>query len=274
VVTRRCTRLGRRRRCAVGWPNGELLTGSFALGNGTLIASADRKYIVGIYNSGESMKIVNFANNTQVGASGDCPHCGVRSLFNPVVQGYVETQTGNFQSIAQTAQCVSCKNFLLVTATKHAGQGATEFSLRAVYPIDKPKDTVDGAVPKAIADDFAEAMRCQFILAYKATVTMCRRALQAAVLEKMASPDRSLIHQIDELAEKGVITNPLKDMAHVIRLTGNVGAHPDEDGLKNVTDEDAEDILQFTKEFFHHVYVMPAKLKSRKSPPATAGPKA
>ena len=213
------------------------------------------------------MQIVNFASKTQVGASGDCPHCGVRSLFNPVVQGYVETQTGNFQSIAQTGQCVSCKQFVLITATKNSGAGATEFSLRAVYPIDKPKDTVDAAVPKAIADDFAEAIRCQWILAYKATVTMCRRALQAAVLEMRASPERKLLHQIDELATKGVITNPLKEMAHAIRLTGNVGAHPDEDGLNDVTDKDAEDMVQFTKEFFHHVYVMPAKLKARKPKP-------
>jgi hypothetical protein len=213
------------------------------------------------------MKIVNFASNTLVGASGDCPHCGVLSLFNPVGQGYIETAARNFLTIAQSAQCVSCKKFLLVTATKNAGQGATEFSLQAVYPINKPKDTVDGAVPKAIADDFAEAIRCQFILAYKATVTMCRRALQAAALEKKASADRPLIHQIDELATKGVITNPLKEMAHAIRLTGNVGAHPDEDGLKDVTDNDAEDIVQFTKEFFHHVYVMPAKLKAREPKP-------
>jgi hypothetical protein len=34
-----------------------------------------------------------------------------------------------------------------------------------------------------------------------------------------------------------------------------------------VTDKDAEDMVQFTKEFFHHVYVMPAKLKARKPKP-------
>ncbi len=32
---------------------------------------------------------------------------------------------------------------------------------------------------------------------------------------------------------------------------------------KDVTEQDAADIVEFTREFFHHVYVMPAKLKAR-----------
>jgi hypothetical protein len=40
---------------------------------------------------------------------------------------------------------------------------------------------------------------------------------------------------------------------------GNLGAHPDADGFKNVTDRDTEDIVEFTEEFFHRVYVMPAE---------------
>ena len=213
------------------------------------------------------MRTVNYPSNTQVGASGDCPHCGVHSLFVPVVKGHIENRPRNNQFIAQTAQCVNCKDFVLITATKNVGLGATEFTLVHFYPIGKPKDIVDAAVPPAIAGDFAEAIRCQFIRAYKAAVTMCRRALQAAALDKKASPDRKLLHQIDELATRGVITNPLKEMAHAIRLTGNIGAHPDEDCLKDVTDTYADDIVQFTKEFFHHVYVMPAKLKARDKNP-------
>jgi len=39
-----------------------------------------------------------------------------------------------------------------------------------------------------------------------------------------------------------------------------------------VTENDASDIVEFTREYLHHVYVMPAKLKARKTPPTTAGP--
>jgi len=51
-------------------------------------------------------------------------------------------------------------------------------------------------------------------------------------------------------------------------LTGNDGAHPDKDGLSDVKEKDSTDIIEFTREYLHHVYVMPAKLKARKPAPA------
>jgi hypothetical protein len=83
---------------------------------------------------------------------------------------------------------------------------------------------------------------------------------------------KKLNAQIDELAEKQIITASLKEMAHEVRLTGNDGAHPGEDGLNDVSPEDATDMIQFTQELFHHVYVMPAKLKARKALPPSPDP--
>jgi hypothetical protein len=41
--------------------------------------------------------------------------------------------------------------------------------------------------------------------------------------------------------------------------------------LRDVTEQDASDIVEFTREYVHHVYVMPAKLKARKPPAASGG---
>jgi len=83
--------------------------------------------------------------------------------------------------------------------------------------------------------------------------------------------------KIDELFKAGTITGPLQQMAHRVRLEARVAAHPQEDGLDDITDENADAIIEFTQEFFDHVYVMPAKLKraveraeQRKSAPAVA----
>ncbi len=100
---------------------------------------------------------------------------------------------------------------------------------------------------------------------------MCRRALQASCVELKAK-DAKLQDQIDELASKGVITESLKQMAHEVRLTGNDGAHPGKDGLNDVSEPDSRDMIEFTREFFHHVFVVPAKLKARQAPPAPATP--
>lgn len=209
------------------------------------------------------MEIVNFPpSHTQVGARGVCPHCSHLSYFQPVTSPYIDPADHGLR-ICNAAQCQSCKGYILAVG-KRGAAGQNPYNLEACYPLGKPNDRVDQAVSPGIAGDFREALRCQWIKAYKATVAMCRRAIQASALEKGASTRKKLIEQIDELADKGIITTFVKEMAHEIRLIGNVGAHPDEDGLADVTEADAGDIVEFTREYFHHVYVMPAKLKARR----------
>jgi hypothetical protein len=124
---------------------------------------------------------------------------------------------------------------------------------------------VEEGIPPNIAADLQEAMRCRWVNGYKSTVTMCRRAIQASCLEKKANPKKKLTDQIDEIAKNGLITEPLRLFAHEVRLEGNDGAHPDADGLSYVTEKDADDIIEFTVEYLHHVYVMPEMLTKRKA---------
>src|ERR1700680_2457861 len=125
------------------------------------------------------MNIVNFPENSynQVGASGQCPHCGVTSLLKPVTN-YLERNPQNSRvTLVCSTQCESCKQFAMVIG--QADRPNSPYSLVAVYPLGKPRDAVDVNVPKPIADDFAEALRCQWIQAYRACVVMCRRAIQS-----------------------------------------------------------------------------------------------
>jgi hypothetical protein len=98
---------------------------------------------------------------------------------------------------------------------------------------------------------------------------MCRRAVQSSAIN-LGAKGGKLIDQIDDLSKTGIITIPLKEFAHEVRLTGNDGAHPDKDGLDDVTEMDGEAIIEFTREYLHHVYVMPAKLAARRIPPAAS----
>lgn len=217
----------------------------------------------------DRVEIVNFSSQgfNQIGASGDCPHCLRKSYFRPLGAAHQE-QAYNSQSfrIVNAAQCEACKRFLLVEGIKPFSNQPAQ--LVNVFPLGKPNETVDTEVPAPVADDFKEALRCEWIKSYKASVVMCRRAVQGSVIELGAKGDR-LIDQIDYLFKNGKITEALKDFAHEVRLTGNDGAHPGKDGLSDVSPKDASDIIEFTREYLHHVYVMPAKLKARK-PSATA----
>lgn len=120
---------------------------------------------------------------------------------------------------------------------------------------------VDLAIPDNIASDYLEALLCRKVGAYKATVTMCRRALQGSLLEMGANKKLKLEKQIDELLSKGKITEPICNEAHKIRSLGNIGAHPDKDRLKDISEEEAEKILKFIKAYFECVYITPAGMK-------------
>lgn len=125
--------------------------------------------------------------------------------------------------------------------------------------------TVDSSIPKEVADDYIEATRCIDVSAPRATVTQSRRAIQDACVLVGADPKADLVDQIDELEKKRLINPGLKDIAHTIRMIGNWGAHPQGDHLKDVTSDDALEILKFTSEFLDEIFIRPARLKTLKT---------
>ena len=73
---------------------------------------------------------------------------------------------------------------------------------------------------------------------------------------------------IDWLENNRKITPALKDVAHQIRLGGDRAAHPPEDPgappkyepMIKIEKDHAEAIVQFTRHFLDHVYVIPKRL--------------
>ena len=212
---------------------------------------------------------------------GECPHCWRHSVFIQVTTvSAVEVSAGH-QRIAVGMQCQGCLDYILALAMK-TRRHPMPSSLAYVkhYPLGTPDDTVDENVPKAIANDFAEAMRCLWVKSYKATVAMCRKSVEAACKREGAT-GRNLEKKLDRLEAKGIITEPLKQMAHAVRISGNKGVHGKKkedapeaeesalaiDDLDSFSPEESEAMIAFTKEFFHHVYVMPALLEKYKPKP-------
>ena len=184
-----------------------------------------------------------------------CPHCNTKCSF-------YGTGSGNSLSL----YCNSCKEGVYFKL----GQ---EFDIKENYPEiirlskNNVKDsyprqvvTADPAIPEEIADDFKEAKKCVSISAKKATVTMCRRVLQNTCISKKCSAKKELVYQIDELESNRIINPTMKEVAHTIRKIGNWGAHPQDDPLKDVTFEDALELLKFTSEFLDEVFVRPSRL--------------
>ncbi len=178
----------------------------------------------------------------------DCPHCKTSSKFDIRQQMVVDRNERH-----SIVSCTICgKHTYLLTDTSN--------NLKFQYPIAGM--SIDQSIPQEVAEDYIEGMKCLSVGAHKAAVTMFRRSLQTALLQKGALRGE-LRNQIDELAGRNTIPSDLKDLAHNIRVTGNDGAHPN---LVDIRPEDAKEIKEFTDHFFDYVYVIPsrvAKMKSR-----------
>lgn len=181
-----------------------------------------------------------------------CPHCNAVSTH--------KIACGNGDHVLLI--CDNCDKIVYVML-KHVPQehGGAVPAIADMYPKRTPK--TDIAIPRNVADDYIEAVKCFDVGAHRASVVMCRRALQSSAIDRGAKKER-LADQINELFQRGIITKELEDWSHEIRLSGNIGAHPNEDGLQDVVKDDTEEIIAFLEEFLNYVYIMPSRVSSRR----------
>ena len=113
---------------------------------------------------------------------------------------------------------------------------------------------VPGGLPLTIYQDVLEASRCMDIEASRAAAVMVRRALQSALIDKGADKSKSLVEQIAELKDKGLLSSDVVSFAQGLRFLGNFGAHPSDDELEEVTLEDAKFGFQVVSKILRQLY--------------------
>lgn len=219
--------------------------------------------------------------------SGKCPHCQQGTVFMQVTSVFQDHLADWDYRLAVGMQCQGCLECVLAIALKTAQPNKpTNLSYVAHYPLGNPDDSVDENVPKPIAEDFSEAMRCLWIKSYKAAVAMCRRSVEATC-KHFGATGGNLEKKIDSLAAQGKINAPLKDMAHAVRLSGNRGLHGKKSATQNETaeaekaseqetplddldlfgEDEAKAMIVFTQQLFYNLFVIPALLEKYKPKP-------
>ena len=191
-----------------------------------------------------------------------CPHCHAISAFDCIF-----SRTGIFEGEFYPVsiwQCHNCDRAIFLTHIKaryksDAQKNPDPFS---ILPATQP--TVDSRVPAGIANDFIEAARDYNIASHKSAAVMARRTIQTMCLNLGATKGKKLHEQITELKVSGKLHPDLADIATEIRFLGNDGAHPDDDGLDEISPEDAKEILEFTAELLDDLYVRPQKVAAMK----------
>ncbi|MFM9951719.1 MAG: DUF4145 domain-containing protein [Saprospiraceae bacterium] len=185
----------------------------------------------------------------------NCPHCHKYTELTRLIKATgasingreIEFQISWYKSETKETwwigKCNSCQNPVLVL-----NEGDK------IFPYPQPIPT-DSRVPTEIKKDMDEAKLCFLVGAFKASVVMSRRVIQATCIDKGASPKKLLHEQIKEITDIGLITQDLKNWANEVRQVGNSGAHPN---LYSIEKKDAEDILELAEQFIYVIYVVPA----------------
>ena len=171
-----------------------------------------------------------------------CPKCGKPFYLDPFT----------YWNYSGDVKCTNCGAVMAVEIKE--GQLLSTPILKELKVHNVP------FVPESINDDFLEAQLCHAVGAYKACVVMCRRALEQMCDDMNAKGD-TLYQKIKDLQTKGIILSEIADIFNEIRYFGNYGAHPKNDLLEGVTEEDSATVLEITLHILKHIYEVPQKLK-------------
>lgn len=198
---------------------------------------------------------------------GICPHCGAKAHLEMNYQGYF-LDRARHQHNYIIFRCKPCGSLLVKEFLAKQNPYIKEQKLDldgwvGEYPSIgcHPEQKFIEFVPSSVIEDYAEGLKCMSVGAYRAGVSMFRRAVQDSMVNLGADQDCDLIDQIKSVSS---LTQELKDWAHNVRIFGNWGAHPQKDILNDVTEDLANEVRDFIEEFMNYTYVMPGKVaKSR-----------
>lgn len=157
----------------------------------------------------------------------------------------------------------SCKGKIFAVLSKYE-DGSRRISQAYPYLNVRP-DILPNSIPRKIRDDFAEASRCFHARAYKGVVVLCRRVVQGIAIhlkeEGVEIEGRDPADQIKSLWHLSAITRDMFDTATHITQFGGFGAHPQDDGLDEISPALAERIIDVTHQFLQALFVMRARNK-------------
>jgi hypothetical protein len=133
-------------------------------------------------------------------------------------------------------------------------------------------------LPENIEAVFREGAACMAIECFNAAGTMFRLCIDLATKSKLPEGDvnglnanirRNLGLRLPWLFDNNLLPNDLRELSSCVRDDGNDGAH-----VGSLSEDDADDILDFTCAILERIYTEPERLKIAKSRrDARRGPK-
>lgn len=139
--------------------------------------------------------------------------------------------------------------------------GNSQYRFRKIYPAVK-KITAPEYTPPLADRTFVEAKEDLQRRRYDTVVILCRRVLDISTKKLLCDEagTESLSQRIQMIYKKGLITEQMKEWAHIVRIDANKAVHTDE----VFTPIEASQILSFTEMFLVYAFTLPAMVAARR----------
>jgi len=196
----------------------------------------------------------------------DCPHCGTKRVSFIT---FGEVQKVDKHQYTVGLYCAGCYGGIVAEFRYKGGTTPVEYlgnlrehktlELIKIYPVAAQTQSPK-YLPENLDKFYQQAATTLSSANYDASAMMSRKVLEVAVKVLDSDGEGSLYKRIEKLAKKSLITNDLKDWAHIIRDDGNAAAHEEEPVSKAF----AQELLSFAEMFLMYTFTMPNMIKERR----------
>jgi hypothetical protein len=184
-----------------------------------------------------------------------CPFCGECGNFAVASHFEKKKARGSKRLNFDTLECGNCKGYVMVLWSASETGGLHNFEALP-WPLDF--DEYPEHWPESVGRYWMQAQANLAAENWDATVVMARSALQVALRDKHAQ-GRSLHHEIEDLAAKGLLPPLMKEWSHNLRELGNDSAHP-QPTQSPAHPSDVQDLIQFLDFLLEYLYNLPHKI--------------
>lgn len=196
-----------------------------------------------------------------------CPHCDTHSRFlaqNTIIVEDEYAPGEKNRDFHTLATCEHCEDVVYVRCSDIDIDPDWAFFYHYHHP-SSPGPTRSNEVPCEVFDAISEAHRCWQAGAFLATLVMCRRTVETLFHDRGVPASTSLQKSIEAARAKKLFETSNLDLADLLRLLGNAGAHQSSKASflsdKSSASKAARDAYKLTSDLVAQVYVVPAKVK-------------
>lgn len=202
----------------------------------------------------------------------ECRFCGNKTKLD-IVASYVDSEEVTYYDemngveleewISDTnwmiVKCCVCNNISI--GTDYIDKNLARYD-QSYFSIIYPQKTYSSYhMPKEIYKAYEVALKARHLDPALCLLSL-RRTLEI-ICKQQGETSGSLIKKVENLANKGVLPNVLKDASDIVRNLGNAAAHGDNVKFSKT---EVSQMIKFVETIIEYIYILPEKIQKLNQP--------